>query len=94
MSREPCCTVWFSGSDHFPKGPTYYITWLPKGYGPDPDERLICAFPSPVFAGEGEEGLSKGRRPPIIEAIADAIEKFMAEQAEGPTSSKSPQAKE
>lgn len=75
--HEPCCTVGFSGSDHFPKGATWYVTWLPKGYAPTTEDRLICAFPDPT--GEWSDyGLKEGKRPPLIEAVVTAIEAHLS----------------
>ena len=77
--REPCCTVSLSGSDHFPKGTTWYVEWLPKGYGPSNEDRLICAFPDPGGAWcEAGYGLSEERRPPLIAAVVKAINEHLA----------------
>jgi len=77
--REPCCTVSFSGSEHFPKCATWYVTWLPKGYAPTSSDRLVCALPDPT--GEWSNyGLRAGERPPLIEALVKTIEEFFKER--------------
>lgn len=74
--RKPCCTVSYSGSDHFPKGITWYVTWLPKGYAPTNEDQLVCAFPD---QGWDEYGLGEGKRPPLIQAVVEAIEKYYSQ---------------
>lgn len=77
--RSPCCTVSYSGADHFPKGITWYITWLPKGYAPTKEDELVCAVPD---KGNWDSfGLREGEHPPLIQAICAAVEKFMIQAA-------------
>lgn len=69
--RKPCCTVGYGGSG-------WFIEWLPKGYGPGPDDRIICVFPDqPEWEGYG---FSEGNRPPLIEKVCQTITDFMEQQ--------------
>lgn len=70
--RSACCAVSFSSADHFPKGAAWFVTWLPRGYAPTPDDRLICAFPDQEEWGDNYT-LRAGNRPPMIEAVCTAI---------------------
>lgn len=72
---EPCCSVSFSAEDHFHVGATWYVTWLPNGFGPAIDERLVCAFPDPDGRWN-EYSLAEGGRPPEIEAVCKALAEF------------------
>ena len=78
MAREPCCTISYSGSVHFPKGGTWYIWWLPKGYAPTDEDVMICALPEQN--GWEAYGLSRGERPPLVQAVVDVIEAFYNER--------------
>lgn len=78
-TRDPCCSVGFSGSDHFPRGVTWYVWWLPRGYATTPEDRILCAFPD---QGWNEYGLGgQLPRPPLIEAVCKRIEQFMKDEA-------------
>lgn len=81
MSREPCCTVGFTGTPgdggHIKPSSMYTFTWLPKGYGPSMEDRTVCAVFDPN--GTLESRLRRGERHPLIEAIAAAIENHMKE---------------
>lgn len=73
MAREGVCSVSLSGSEHFPRGVTWYVTWLPHGYAPTKDDRLICAFP---FIDGEHDGFGLGGPeppPPEIKVVADAL---------------------
>ncbi len=83
-TREACCTVGFGGDYriaahglepgcHHP----WHITWLPKGYGPTREDYVICLVAQPPNEDWEQYGLSKGKRPPLIEAICAAIETHM-----------------
>lgn len=84
--REPCCTVGLTSYEkqgHIPGGLIWTVTWLPKGFGPSMQDRLICTF----FDTEGRWpterfGLQMETRPPLIRAVCDAIEKHLREHPE------------
>lgn len=80
--REPCCSVGLSGESRFPRGVTWYVTWLPKGYAPTFEDRMVCAFPAPLDGSWDDCSLSKGKRPPIIEAVCAAIEAALIAEPE------------
>lgn len=71
---EVCCTVgytWCKPNGHIPGGPLWMVEWLPNGYGPSMDDRLICTF----FDTEGRwDGYGVKEPPPLIAAVKKAIE--------------------
>lgn len=48
MSREPCISIGYSWTTkkegHIPAGPIWMLHWLPKGYGPTAQDRLLGVF--------------------------------------------------
>lgn len=77
---KPHCSVGFSGADHFPKGGTWYITWMPKGYAPSSDMKMVCAIPDQGWANTYSVARDEGW-PPLVAAIVQAIEAHYAEQS-------------
>lgn len=73
--REGCIAVTLSSDAILPKGPIIYLEWLPKGYGPTPDDKIICAFPY-VEERHGACKLGEGKRPPDIELVAEVLTKY------------------
>ena len=77
------CSVYISGADHFPRGITWYVEWLPKGCGPTSDDVFVCAFHD---AGgkwwDAGYRLKAGARPPVIDAAVRAIEEYMRAEFE------------
>lgn len=86
MQNEPtaCCSVGIGGpysiavhglepGCHVP----WHITWLPNGYAPTPDDYVVCLVAQPPGEDWSRYSLSRGERPPLIEAVCAAIEKHM-----------------
>lgn len=73
----PCVTVGFTGTPgdggHIQRSSIYTFTWLPKGYAPTAEDRMVAV----VFAGDIESGLGEEDRHPLIDAVAKAIEDYM-----------------
>ena len=85
--RDPICSVSYSHcykNDHIPGGPIWMLEWLPKGYGPGEDDRMIGV----LFDTDGrwdtkKYGLgSRAPLPPLIAAIKAAIEAHLREHPE------------
>lgn len=84
MMREPCCTVGCAiceKNGHIPGGPLWIIEWLPKGYGPSLEDRLICTFFDTEHCWDWDEFGPKSP-PPLIKAVCRAIEKHLREHPE------------
>jgi hypothetical protein len=47
----------------------YHITWLPKGFAPTADMRVLCVVAEPPGEDWSAYGFGRGERPPMIEAI-------------------------
>lgn len=85
MAREPCCSVGVGGDykiaamglDSGCSSP-WHISWLPKGYAPTHDDFVICLVAEPPGEDWSEYGLKEGTRPPLVQAVVDAIESHMA----------------
>jgi hypothetical protein len=84
-SGSGVCSVGITGADNRKIMPAdafvWFIEWLPKGYGPGPDDRVICAFSAPPNGEWEQYGLSAGHRPPLIEAVVEVIERHMRQQS-------------
>lgn len=55
----------------------WHILWLPKGYAPTHNDYCICLIAKPPDEDWSEFGVKRGKRPPLIDAICEAIEKHM-----------------
>ena len=80
--REPCVSVGYTGREvHHKNRECWEIYWLPKGYGPTHEDRQVCTV---YFESSDDErhGLAKGKRPPIVEAVCDAVEEFMRQHGD------------
>ena len=79
--KTGCVSVGFTGTPgdggHIKPSGMYTFHWLPKGYGPSMEDRMMCV----LFDGDRdlESRLGKGERHPLIEKIATAIEEYMRE---------------
>lgn len=80
--KEPCVTIGYSHCDkcgNIPGGPIWMLHWLPEGYGPSMNDRILGVFFD--TGGEWAEH-SPGpnfKVPALLEAVKDAIERFMKE---------------
>lgn len=82
---EPCISIGLSGcdkNDHIPGGVIWMLHWLPKGYAPTKEDRLLGVF----FDTDGrwnDYGLG-GKRPlpPLLAAVKKAIEDHLREHPE------------
>ena len=88
--REACVSISYSRCDkngHIPGGPIWMLHWLPKGYGPSQNDKLLG-----VFFDTGGEWDGCGLRmpkdcddekphplPPLLQVVKVAIEKFVRE---------------
>jgi hypothetical protein len=61
---------------HIPPGGLWLIEWLPKGYGPTPNDKLVCVFPDQGWRELGHH-VKEGGLPPLIEAVVKVIEDYM-----------------
>ncbi len=82
--KDGCCAVGIGGPYEIANcglepGCKYpwHIIWLPNGYGITPDDYCICLVAKPPGEDWSQFSLEKGRRPPLIEAICEAVEKQM-----------------
>jgi hypothetical protein len=81
---EPCCSVGTGGAYRIAAhglepgcDSPWHISWLPKGYAPTHDDYVICLVARPPDEDWSECGLSEGNRPPLVQAICNAIEAHM-----------------
>jgi hypothetical protein len=84
MAREACCSVGLGGPYEIATSGLepgcrhpWHISWLPKGYAPTPDDFIVCLIAEPPGEDWSEYGLSRGLRPPLVEAVCAAIEAAM-----------------
>ncbi len=87
MTRKAHCAVGRGGFE-IPKSGLqpgceypWHIAWLPKGYGPTHGDYIICLVAKPPDEDWSNFRLRRGKRPPLIEAICEAIEKHMEAKA-------------
>lgn len=93
--REACLSIGLSGcakSEHIPGGPIWMLEWLPKGYGPTKEDRLLGVFfdTDNRWSGFGlsatltDEDHYEGKRlmPPLLRVVKEAIEKHLREHPE------------
>lgn len=84
--RESCVSFGYSGCDkngHIPGGPIWMLHWLPKGYAPTKEDRLLAVF----FDTEDrwiDCGLGSKRRPlpRLLQVVKEAVEKHLRENPE------------
>ena len=83
--REPCASFGHSTCDengHIPGGPIWMLHWLPKGFAPTSQDRLLAVF----FDTDGKWddcGVgSKRALPPLLEAVKKAVEAHLREHPE------------
>ncbi len=77
LSREPKCSVGYGGDPIT----GWRLTWLPKGYGPTPEDRLVCVVADPV-GEEWHDGYTFNDPHPLIAVIRDAITAYYTQQRE------------
>jgi hypothetical protein len=91
--RRACISVGFSGCEkngHIPAGPIWLLEWLPKGYGPTYEDRLLAVF----FDTDGKwdrDGLRMPEEcdeekprplPGLLQVVVKAIEDHLREHPE------------
>ncbi len=83
-TRSPCASPGCGGDYRIPASgldPGYrwpwHISWLPKGYAVTEDDRVVCVVAPP----HDEDWSDIEGRPPLVEAICEAIERYMIGRA-------------
>jgi len=68
---------WCDKSGHIPGGPIWMLSWLPKGYAPTREDRLLAVF----FDTDGswdEAGLGDSAPlPPLLAVVQKAVQEYL-----------------
>lgn len=70
--------TWCDKSGHIPGGPIHVMTWLPKGYGPTEEDRLLAVF----FDTDGRWGGIGKELPPLLRVVKKAVEDYLRDHPE------------
>lgn len=81
---------WCEKKGHIPGGPIWMLHWLPKGYAPTKEDRLLCVFfdTSERWEGGGlrmPEDCDEDKprpMPRLLQIVAKAIENHLREHPE------------
>lgn len=90
---EPCLSIGYSGCDksgHIPGGPIWMLHWLPKGYAPTEQDRLLAVFFDTDYQWDGcglrmpEDCDEEKPRPlpRLLQVVKIAIEQHLREHPE------------
>ena len=92
---EACVSFGYSGCDksgHIPGGPIWMLHWLPKGYAPTSEDRLLAVFFDTdgvwddanyaLSDDNGDEEDGPRRMPPLLRVVKAAIEAHLREHPE------------